>query len=290
MQISPRSLPKELCSCNHLHLLHPALLFTDRISAEYFPEPPQGVEVDHYQFYGMVQTNIAVFAYDSVQSLPAYLKVVDQENRNNQEAHHHSLCYILSQVFSAVLYSQDLDAACAVQTIHPRDVLVVTSGGREEKYVVVNNVCQQRNSNDDIAIVCRDLIRLIFYMLNLQRPSDSDLQDCHTFLPSRTVCSRGLKKIVQVLQEATFESLVSAWNMLQFLLWGPSEAEIKSMTLAEKRELAFSMWLEVSRSRTVNKVAMEGKDDLDIRTANMCRYLYSTTGTVLFETTKLMCS
>ena len=231
----------------------------------------------------MVQTSIAVVQYKTIQTLNSYLDRLVKIHDYRMESYDKEACYLLAQILSGVLSSRD--KGCPISRLQTQDVLIVSTGDHMERYAVINPIASMLPAEKDPSALCTDIVWLIFYVLNLDKPSD--LKDCFVQIPARTHYSKNLQRVVRIICRGNFDSLISAWNVLQFVLWGPSEESLKSLSLADERQQAFNMWVDVERGRAVNEIALQG-EMAGLTQAAMLRFLYSASGNSLVETAKLV--
>lgn len=74
--------------------------------------------------------------------------------------------------------------------------------------------------------------------------------------------------------------------IIQYLLWGPKDDEVKVMAVAENRKQAFELWLHLSRGKLLNELAIRTMDTL--KTYTTANFLTNTSGPELFKITKLL--
>ena len=74
--------------------------------------------------------------------------------------------------------------------------------------------------------------------------------------------------------------------IIQYLLWGPKEDEIKVMSSAENRKQAFELWLHLSRATLLNQLVFQPLDRLKM--CMMIGFWTNTSGNELFKITKLL--
>lgn len=265
----------------------------------------------------MVQTNMAVITYHSIQSLDTYIcdKLREQASVN-REAYERTVCYFLYQILCAVLSSHDGTSVYVIKTVKVEDILVVThSFSADEHHLVINPLSSGEIEVMEEEVLCSDLIELLCRLLdiNIETTKTSTSNgvkgaivsvgtanvDCNINylknvsgevagkMTSKSRFMQGLKRLVEVLTGGSISSVVIARSLLEYTLWGPTDKEIRSLLLAEDREQAFCIWLEVTRCKGVNELAL-GQLTKTLELAHMFHFLCSVTGTAMLDVTKLL--
>ncbi|KAF6027376.1 hypothetical protein EB796_014309 [Bugula neritina] len=80
--------------------------------------------------------------------------------------------------------------------------------------------------------------------------------------------------------------LKTIYAILQYLLWGPKDDEVKVITLAEHRRQAFELWLQLARGKQLSSLALKPIDNL--KAFMVTSFLANSNGTELFKITKLL--
>lgn len=272
-QLSAKSLHRGFLDQQSCHLVSPSILLTDRISAEYFPEPSDSSDADHYQLYGQVQTNMAVLHYDTIMSLLAYAN--DLQRTRSTDEYERQVCYCLAQIFSAVLdsYSSGTSSLYAIKSLAMRDIAVVTVRGSDEKYLVVNAASQNHRQHVDYEMLYADMHAIINQLLGGEPAAQSRY-------------GHGLQCFVRMLSDCRFESLIRSKTIVDYLLWGPC-SEDHAVLMANDGQQAFGVWLEVARCKAVSDFAL-GQLPHSVYTANRLQFLCCVTPSSLSETALLL--
>ena len=289
LQLSAKSLHRGFLDQQSCHLVSPAVLISDRISAEYFPEPNDTSDPDHYQLYGQVQTNMAFLIYNTVSSLQSYISELTQRTaaRSAEEEYERQVCYCLAQIFSAILdsYSSGPQSMYAIKTLSLKDVIVVSLGKSEEKYLVVNAASQNHCEEVNYETLGNDLLRILAHFLHLD-VSKSKLID-EKSIPVNSRYSKGLRQFVRIIAEYRFESLIRGKNLLEYLLWGPCAEDHDVLMASSDSTQAYGVWLEVARCKAVTDSSI-GQLAKTVYTANRLQFLCCVTGVSLSETAALI--
>ena len=260
-------------------------VFYDKVQCDYIPDCPELNDPDAYQQVGVVHTHVSVLNYQSIMSLEDYLKGIKDLYFTDAQAYERNVCYMLSQIVSGILYVND--QGCPMKVINKRDILIVTPNGYDEKLVVINPFgYQQFKATMNFKAVSDQVNKLALLFLQLNIPHET--KDVYKRVPQKTTYSKGIRKVVQTLSETNdLQGLLTVKDLLEFLLWGPHEDEIKALTLAENREEAFAIWLEIERCKIVNKYAVE-QPRPSVEECSVMMFLCSASGSSLFDTTKLL--
>ncbi len=277
----------------------PSMMFMDRIPGRYFPDcgDMSGVK----QTFSLTETNVAVLSLSAVVSLERALADLDLLFSSDLTEYEKTMCHWLSQVMSVVLETVDQKLSL-IGFNFEKDITIATmpqecSSVSEYRYplLVIPSVVYEsgiigettENAAPDMAenwnLVCMEVAKLLFLLLKLK----GDPKGNPSEIPLRTKYSKGLQKFVRILQEGTLQAFIQAKVLLESILWGPQEEEIKSLTLAENRLQAFQIWLDLRRCQIVGDVAL-GKVPRDLAAANQMWFLCAATGKSLFDMAKLL--
>ena len=74
--------------------------------------------------------------------------------------------------------------------------------------------------------------------------------------------------------------------IIEYILWGPKDDEIKVMSVADNRKQAFDLWLNLSRTKLLNGLLFQPMNNLRMYT--LANFLTNTSGQELFKLTKLL--
>ena len=280
-------------------MLQPSLIFSDRILATYFPDgkpctspltsPSDPTKSKVYQLGGMVQTNMAVVTYHSIEAFESFVKRrvhARESDVSDVSARERLVCYVLFQVLNAVLSAHDGSSLYVIKTVDVSDVLVVEhSSTKGSPYVIVNPLRSADFERLDEEMLCADVTKLLCFVLDVTfTPVHADLARLVTGTSRFAV---GLRKMVEVLESGCFSALLVARSLMEYLLWGPSDKEMRSLLLAEDRQQSFCIWLEVLRCRYVNELAL-GQLERNLELSHMFHFLCAVTGANLLDVTKLL--
>jgi len=261
-----------------VNVINPVCMFRDRISADYFPEPP-GSSSQVYTLFGVEQTHIAVLSYTAVQGLPGYIQHEYKKHKDaGPEEFERVSCYIMVHILNGVLYLHEKDHQLSV--LRSNDILMVT-GKTGETYPALNLPHQTKHPDGQESQLFDSIIVIMFLVLKVAWRKE---EDPYTAIPEKSQYSRAFRKLVSMLHQKQFtlQSLITARNILECMLWGPSEEEVRTLTRAQDPEHAFSMWLEVSRCRLVNQYAVSCAG-VSLEQASVMRFLCSMTGSALCD-------
>ena len=285
-QLSAKSLHRGFLDQQSCHLVSPSILISDRISAEYFPDPSDTSDPDHYQLYGQIQTNMAFLHYNTLSSLQSYVSELRQRTatRSAIEEYERQVCYCLTQIFSAILdsYSTGPQSVYAIKTLGIKDIAVVTLGKSEEKFIVVNAASQNHADEVNYETLGTDILRILAHFLHL----DSDKVTEHS-IKVNSRYSKGLREFVRIISECRFESLIQGKNLLEYLLWGPCVEDHNVLMANSDKAQAFGVWLEVARCKAVTDSAISQLAKT-VYTANRLQFLCCVSGVSLGEIANLL--
>ena len=220
--------------------------------------------------------------YTSITNLNYYMTGIVPLQSTDPEDFERLVCYLMDQVINGLLYLQG--KACTQYSIDTTDILLLTSKGYREKFVCINPHCIEKQKRTKRS-VGENLKHLLFELLQSTVPmADCDLSGC---IPLRSSYSRALCKLAQMLTDEADNMLQLARNLLEFVLWGPNEEDLKCLTLAEDRQQAFEVWISLERCRVVTRYALQVMQPR-LEEAHHIRFLCSLTGTDLFQITKIL--
>lgn len=285
------------------------MIFSDKILANYFPQtlstpkPAAGPNAPKpAPTGGLVYTNVAVLNYISIKSLETWIKDIhtQKEQTKDMNSFEKNMCYTMFQILNGALSLHDGTSLYTIKRLKLKDILIVSRSITEpksdslEEYLVINplQTCQQEYVEEEV--LCQDLFCILVSLMagpqtkaSSQSVPTTEVLDrlCNarnsTIMSTMKLCGRTLASATSVAQ------LMVARSMLQFVLWGPQESEIKSLLLAKDREHAFCVWLELMRCRCINELALEQvKPSLEV--AHRFHFLCSITGTTMFELSKML--
>ena len=284
-------------------MLQPSLIFSDRILATYFPDsvskatsdavkskPGEPIKSKVYQLGGMVHTNMAVITYHSIHSFEEHMKNVIHKKIKNGEPYERTVCYYIFQILNAVLSAHDGSSLYTIKCVNLNDILLVEHpNAKNEPYLVINPLRSADFDRLDEETLCSDLINVLLQLLNLDPPTDPKSRGSSRKIQASgdTRFTSGMRRFVDVLEKRTFNCLLVARSIMEYLLWGPADREMKSLLLAEDREQSFCIWLEVTRCKFVNELAL-GQLNRNLELSHMFHFLCAVTGSSLLDVTKLL--
>lgn len=268
---------------NHINVVSPVATFQDLVAADYFGEQSSS-SPSRYKVYGSQTTSVLVTNYTSVTSLEDYLAILNSAYESDPPTYDRSVCYIMLQVLNGLIYVHD--KGCPIRSLGTRDILVVSSNGYEEKYIVINPHCRQRPELS-LQSVGKELTKILLKLLHVEVPTFRMKQDLSARIPTRSTYSRSFQRMVQILEGKDISDIILARNLMDFMLWGPTDEDIKLIGCSENRKQGFEVWLTMEQCRAVSRYAIEGLEPL-LEEANLMRFLCSATGAMLFEITKCL--
>ena len=282
-QVSHKPIGTDLVQFKHLNVLNPAVVFYDKISSDVFPDATSKADPHPYQLYGMVQTQVVILNCSRVTSLSDHMVSLSNLLTQDNEKYERVVCHILSQVLNGMLYL--IEKGFQIRTLTMKDILMVTPIGKKETFVALNSIIYYRTIRPGGKQTCVAIVKLLFDLLQIKMTSDD--KTAYRSIPVRSQYSLGFQKMVKTLQGHDNQSILSARHILEIMVWGPQQEEIKALTLAEDREQAFDVWLELERCKLVNKYATEDPES-SVQELLYMNFLCSSTGATLFETTKIL--
>ena len=202
------------------------------------------------------------------------------------------MCYAVSQIISAALYLHDRGVPAT--RLRPDNLMMATSTSGD-CYVLVRPSTHAVVNVSDAATTCDDIIQLILHLLRTVEPVAGTAKTT-TGSPgkmpaARTQYSKGFHRVVRLLHQRTRDSLVESKNLLHFLLWGPPEDEAKlvAMTMTDRRETAFRVWLEVARNRLLSDIILDASaKGASLEVAEQALFLSSIRESSLLDVTKVL--
>ena len=268
----------------HQNVIRVSANFHDTVPTECLPDQK---DEDLYSIYGTVQATVAMIRCSAICCLEDYMAGIHHLYEKDPIPYERNVCYILVQLLNGLLYLHT--KGFPLPSITTKDVLVVTPCGGDEKTIVLNpfnnqlkitppRAVKKQNGTEEVEGIIAELLQII---------PDPE-QDISAQIGGQTSFSRGLQKVAHALRTLDQHPLTIARNIAEFLLWGPQEEEIKTLSLAEDREQAFSVWLELERCKMLNQFAKMPVSHCSVEERNHIKFLCRTTGYTLFDTTKLL--
>ena len=240
-----------------------------------------------YQLYGLEQTNIACLAYTGMVSFRDYWDAKYTEMSSFMPiAYERLIANHLAQILNGLLHVRD--QGCIIRRLELDYIMVVTSGGGDEEHPVINPAPWDFDDMLDIdpEPLCLDVVALLLTMFHLD-PSTTPLTGLLQAIPAKTKYSQGFHRLLPLLTSHSWESIIHARDLMEFLLWGPEEEEWKNLMAADDPPQAFNVWLEVARSTLVTQFAVQ-RPPPTIEVANKLRCFCALTGSALRDAAKLL--
>jgi hypothetical protein len=276
LQCTTKKPSRDMVDSAQLHFLQPCHTFQDLIPASLLPkDSPTSLKASDGRYHAWVW----VTDYEKVYTLATFLTEMRQIIGRCTEQFERYISYSLAQILDGVLGSHD--SKHPVFILKPADILAVTCGERPEKFLVINPACTSTSDNKAFKPLFLDLIRVVFFLLNIDCPSTMESDVLLLKIPRRSRYSHALRLLVTfMLTGSTFQDVLYARNFLEFLLWGPNEDEVTTMNLTKDPAGAFSLWLDMARHRTVAKFARE-HHAASVELTHMLRFYCTETGVSL---------
>lgn len=281
------------------------MIFSDKILTSYFPPAAVAFQSNTGSAKpapsgGLVYTNIAVLNYSSIKLLETWIKDISAQRQASADATDcdRQICYAMFQILNGVLSLHDGSSFFTVRTLRLKDILVCScstgqKGDSPEEYLVINplHTCQDKPIEYE-ELLCQDTFNVLLALLNFSDDTgtkSSEIAALEAACSGRNSLTLSmLKQCGKTLAAATsISQLMVARSMLQFILWGPQEEEIRSLLLAKDREHAFCVWLEVMRCRCINELAL-GQVKPSLEVAHRFHFLCSITGATVFQLSKML--
>ena len=203
-----------------------------------------------------------------VESVKAYLERLMAEDRDNTDLEM-DVIFILLQVLNIIFGLNE--SQLRLESISSNDFIIVT-----DEHDVATLHCHNINvapaPNQKLGLTCEKL-RMFLMQVSHATPS---LQ--------KSVLFTTVDDMVQNAEDMGDLRTIGA--ILQYLLWGPKEDEVKIITLAEHRRQAFELWLHLARGKLVSGLALKPIDN--IKAYMVTNFLANTNGSELFKITKLL--
>lgn len=264
---------------NHANVISPLLCFplTDndleiigRISGESFLPVESGT--------------VAVLLCDRLSTVDVHWSREHAAAAADATRYEQSICHCVVEVLNALLYLRD--SGCSVLRLTDEDVLMARfSDARWHPFIKPSVMTFDICTDVDSALLNDDLVRLLCLMLRVDPSGKLDRPESK--IVSQTKYSRGLQRLVRILQQNTWEGLEIGRNLVEFLLWGPSEEEAKLVAMTETRETSFRVWLEVARCRMTSELVLQANRN-NLELANQAKFLCRATENSLLGVTKLL--
>ncbi|CAH1789769.1 unnamed protein product [Owenia fusiformis] len=286
LMISKKVLPADIISFSHSNVVNVQNTFIDKAPSILLH--PSLQDTNHAGEPLNMHASLGILMYDSVETLSECLELTRHVYKDKIDLHERSACFIMLQVLHSVQYLHERGYTC--DSFSTKDTLVAISQNNE-KHVIVCPVLRKQisadqewqNTTDGLANLVSELCDVQYTGKRTSRTSD--------LYSSRTPYTRGLFKVLQLLYQGSSECLKKCMTILEFMLWGPCEEDIKTMTLAEDRVQAFHVWLTVEQTRILNDTTIKllnGTGKLRLEEILQTKYLNQSNGQSLFQTTRLL--
>ncbi|XP_067938509.1 serine-rich adhesin for platelets-like isoform X2 [Watersipora subatra] len=207
-------------------------------------------------------------ALPRVESIKSYLERLKSEQRSNEDLEL-DVIFVLLQILNIIfgLHENQL----RLDSVSMSDFLVLTdSTNASTVHCHMVNVTQ--SANQKIGLTCEKLRMLL---MQVSHSTESLL---------KSVIFTTVDDMIQNAEDLGDLKTISA--ILQYLLWGPKEDEVKVITLAEHRRQAFELWLQLARGKLLSGLALKPIDNL--KAHMVTAFLANTNGSELFKITKLL--
>lgn len=206
--------------------------------------------------------------YERVESLKEHIARLNQEKKSDRELEM-DIIFILLQILN-VIFSLN-DKQLRLETVSSSDFLVVTDA-EDMSTVFCNGLHVVSSPNQKLGLTCEKLRMFL-------------MQIGHT---CASLAKSSMFTVVDdMVQNASdMGDLRTISTILQYLLWGPKEEEIRVITLAEHRRQAFELWLQLARGNLLTRLVFRQMDKLKIYMIS--NFLANTNGSELFKITKLL--
>lgn len=203
-----------------------------------------------------------------VESIKSYLDRLKSEERTKEDLEM-DVIFVLLQILSIIFGLHE--SQLRLDSISMSDFLVVTdSANVSTVHCHMINVTQ--SPNQKIGLTCE---KLRMFLMQISHSTEC-LQ--------KSVVFTTVDDMIQNAEDLGDLRTISA--ILQYLLWGPKEEEVKVITLAEHRRQAFELWLQLARGKLVSSLALQPIDNL--KAHMVTNFLANTNGSELFKITKLL--
>ncbi len=226
----------------------------------------------------------AVLHYTSVCSLQNYIAANSQLQHIDPLQYERTVVYIMCQLLHGLVYLHG--QGCGTEGLDWADILVVTSGGYDEQYIVVNpHTLKQTLTTTTPQQTAKCLLHVLFKLLNVSISRSASVSTAT--IPPKSQYSKGLQKLGSVLGADSFEMFVTCKDMVEMLLWGPGEETCRSLCEADDPYEAFASWQAVEMCRIVARYATDPIQP-SLQQAGLMRFLVSANETTLLNTAKLL--
>lgn len=203
-----------------------------------------------------------------ITSVMSYLKSRDQNCKSDDNLAMDSL-FIILQVISIIFSLAERQVQ--LESLSAGDLLVYLDS-ESIPTVYCHMVGVKKASNTDFHLVCEKLKMLLIQL---------------THVSQRLAKLKQFKTVEDLIQNSSDAGdLKTIALIIQYLLWGPKDDEVKVISVAENRKQAFELWLHLSRAKLVNELLFQPMDRLKLYT--IASFLTSTSGQEIFKITKLL--
>lgn len=205
---------------------------------------------------------------EKIESLKDYIVRLNAQKKSDSDLEM-DIIYIVLQVLNIIFTLNENQLR--LESISTADFVVVTDAeDMSTLQCTMLNVTYE--ANQKLGLTCEKL-RLLMMQIAHSTPA---LEKSTTF----TI-------VDDMVQNASdLGDLRTIYTILQYLLWGPKDDEVKIITLAEHRRQAFELWLQLARGKLLTRLAFRQMDKQKIYMIS--NFLANTNGTELFKITKLL--
>lgn len=205
--------------------------------------------------------------YTELMSITSYIKCRDKEAKSDNCLALDSL-FILLQVLNIVFSLAERQMQ--IESLSAGDLLA--SLDADSIPTVYCHMISVGKRVTDFNLVCE---KLKMFLIQLTHSCE------------RLAKVKEFKTVEDLIQNSTDAGdLKTIALIIQFLLWGPKEDEVKVITSAENRKQAFDLWLHLSRGRLLNDLLLRPMDRPKIYM--MTNFLCNTSGQELSKVNKLL--
>lgn len=208
--------------------------------------------------------------YGNIQSITSFMKSRHDLCKSDENLAMDSL-FILLQVISIVFSLAERHMQ--LNSVSAGDLLIIT--GKEENAiptVYCHMVSVKKVTSPDYNLICEKLRMFLIQLTHASKRIEKS-SNFHT-----------VEDLIKNSEDAG--DLKTIALIIQYILWGPKEDEIKVMSVADNRKQAFDLWLSLSRTKLLNGLLLHPMANLKMYT--LASFLTNTCGQELFKLTKLL--
>lgn len=227
---------------------------------------------------------VAMLHYTTVCSLQEYMSSHAGLQDIDNVQYERTVVYMMCQILHGLVYLHS--QGCGTEGLHWADLLVVTSGGYDEPYIVLNpHTLKQALTTTTPQQTANCLVDTLLQLLNINTTRSATT----AAIPPKTHYSKGLQKLGSILDKESFEMFVKCKDVCEMLLWGPGEETCRALCEADDPYEAFASWQAVEMCRIVAHYATDPIQP-SLQQACLMRFLVSANETTLYNTATLLYS